>query len=208
MFFENLKIALTALWANKMRSILTTLGIIIGVASVIAVVSLVQGLNHGISTELEGVGSTYILVVPDPGEERHSMGARMPDLTYEDGLAIVRGAPEIREFTPIFFTTSQTKHLDTRHTMPVLGVGPSYQDVVNHWVDRGRFFTPLDIETKKRVATIGVEAARKLGIEDDPLGKTIQIDGNPFTVVGIMEPKGRMFGQDNDDLALIPFTTA
>jgi len=208
MFFENLKIALLGLWANKMRSILTTLGVIIGVAAVIAVVSLVQGMEYGISSDLEGVGATYILVVPDAGEDRNSMGSRVPDLTYEDGIAVLKGAPEIREFTPIFFTGAEAKYKDTRHSMYVLGVGESYQDVVNHWVEKGRFFTPLDLEAKKRVCTIGIETARKLGIDEDPIGKVIQVGGNSFTVVGLMEEKGRMFGQDNDDIVLIPFTTA
>ncbi|MGH9457836.1 MAG: ABC transporter permease [Thermoanaerobaculia bacterium] len=208
MFGENFKIALKALWANKMRSVLTTLGIIIGVASVIAVVSLVQGMEHGIASELEGVGATYILVVPDAGDQRRQMNPSIPDLTYDDGIAVLRGATEIVSFTPIFFRGSEVRHLDSRHSTMLLGVSESYQDVVNHWVDRGRFFTPIDIREKKRVATIGVEVARKLGIEDEPLGKQIQIDGNAFTIVGLMEAKGRMFGQDQDDVILIPFPTA
>ncbi|HVR43092.1 MAG TPA: ABC transporter permease [Thermoanaerobaculia bacterium] len=208
MFFENLRIALKALWANKLRSVLTTLGVIIGVASVIAVVSLVQGMEHGIANELEGVGATYIRVFPDAGEQRQQLNPRVPDLTYADGTAVLRGAPEIAAFTPIFFRTTELRHLDTRHSALLLGVSETYQEVVNHWVDRGRFFTPIDIAEKKRVATIGVEAARKLGIESDPLGRTIQIDGNAFTLVGLMEEKGQMFGQDQDDLVLIPFTTA
>ncbi len=209
MFSENLRIALKALWANKLRSILTTLGIIIGVASVIAVVSLVQGMERTFANELQGVGATYIMVFPDAGEEaRRTMNPKIPDLTYADGVAVLRSAPDVGGFTPIFFTPAEAKVGDLRHRLNLLGVSESYQDVVNHWVDRGRFFTPLDMENKKRVATIGVEAARKLGIEDDPIGKVVQINEAPFTVVGVMESKGRMFGQDNDDLVLIPFTTA
>jgi putative ABC transport system permease protein len=208
MFSENLKIALKALWANKMRSILTTLGIIIGVASVIAVVSLVQGMEHGIASELEGVGATYIRVVPDAGEQRNTFNPRIPSLTYDDGVAVLNGSPEIVEFTPIFFRNAELRLGDTRHGATMLGVSESYQDVVNHWVDRGRFFTPLDVAEKKRVATIGVEAASKLGIAGDPIGKVIRIEGNAFTIVGTMEKKGQMFAQDQDDLVLIPFTTA
>ncbi|HEY0591604.1 MAG TPA: ABC transporter permease, partial [Thermoanaerobaculia bacterium] len=169
MFSENLKIALKALWANKMRSILTTLGIIIGVASVIAVVSIVQGMEHGIATELEGVGATYIRVVPDAGEQRNTFNPKIPSLTYDDGVAVVDASPEIIEFTPIFFRNAELRVGDTRHSATMLGVSESYQDVVNHWVDRGRFFTPIDLLEKKRVATIGIEAARKLGIGDEPI---------------------------------------
>ncbi|MBW3565746.1 MAG: ABC transporter permease [Acidobacteria bacterium] len=208
MFGENLRIALVSLWANKLRSFLTTLGIIIGVASVIAVVSLVQGMEYNISSELEGVGATYILVVPDAGENRNAMGLRQPDLTYEDGLAVVRGASEIREFTPIFFTGVELKRRDVRHPSQLLGVSESYQDVVNHWVERGRFFSIIDVEGNKRVALIGTQVADKLGIAADPIGETIQISGTNFTVIGLMEEKGRTFGQDQDDIVLIPFTTA
>lgn len=208
MFAENLSIALKALWANKMRSILTTLGVIIGVASVIAVVSLVQGMQHGLSQELQGVGATYVTVFPDAGEERNTLAPKIPALTYEDGEAIVRGASEIREFTPIFFRNAETQHLDQRHTLILLGVSESYQEVVNHWVDHGRFFTSFDMEAKKQVCMIGIEAARQLGIDSEPIGKVIRINGTPFTVVGIMEKKGSSFGQDRDDLVLIPFPTA
>jgi putative ABC transport system permease protein len=207
MFLENLRIALKALWANKLRSILTTLGIIIGVASVIAVISLVQGMQHNISRELEGVGATYLRVVPDAGEQRQSFGVQLPELTYEDGLAVVRQAPEIVEFTPILLQNVETRYRDERHSVVLLGVSESYQDVVNHWVDRGRFFTALDVRGRKRVCTIGYEAARKLGLTE-PIGKSIFVDGNAFTIVGIMEKKGSSFGQDQDDIVLIPFPTA
>ncbi|MFN2239005.1 MAG: ABC transporter permease [Thermoanaerobaculia bacterium] len=208
MFGENLKIALRALWANKLRSILTTLGIIIGVASVIAVVSLVQGMEHGIATELEGVGATYIRVVPDMEDQRQQLNPKVPALTYEDGEAVLRGAPEIIAFTPIMFRNASLQYRDSRHTSTLLGIGESYQDVVNHWVDRGRFFTPLDLAEKKRVATVGSEVVRKLGIDGDPIGKAIRVEGNAYTIVGVMEKKGQMFGQDQDDLVLIPFTTS
>ncbi|HVT02507.1 MAG TPA: ABC transporter permease [Thermoanaerobaculia bacterium] len=207
MFIENFKIALKALWANRMRSVLTTLGIIIGVASVIAVVSLVQGLEHGLATQLQGVGATYVQVVPDAGED-FSYNRKYPRLTYEDGLAVMKASSEIRQFTPVFFTNAQSKYLDRRHELFLLGVSESYQDVVNHWVEKGRFFTPLDVEGKKRVCTIGIEAARKLGLGGQPIGKVLDLNGTSFTVIGVMEKKGRMFGQDRDDLILIPFPTA
>ncbi|MEO8036991.1 MAG: ABC transporter permease, partial [Acidobacteriota bacterium] len=100
MFLENLKIALRAIFANKMRSILTVLGVMIGVASVIAVVSLVQGLQYKISADLEGIGSNYIEVFPDPGEERNPFPQKLPDLNISDAEAVRSGVPSIRSFTP------------------------------------------------------------------------------------------------------------
>jgi putative ABC transport system permease protein len=209
MLSENVRIALTSILANKLRAALTTLGIMIGVASVIAVVSLVQGLKQRFADDLAGVGATYILVFPDAGDERNTMAPKIPALTYEDGLAVVRQAPEIRNFTPIFYRPgAEAKYKDLRHSTTLLGVGESYQDVVNHWVDRGRFFTALDMEARKRVCVVGDELAKKLGIELSPIGKVVQVAGSSFTVVGVMEKRGRMFADDYDDLVLIPFPTS
>jgi putative ABC transport system permease protein len=208
MFFENLKIALRAISANKLRSILTVLGVMIGVASVIAVVSLVQGMQYKISKDLQDIGSSFIEVYPDPGEQRNPFLQRLPDLTVDDAAAVRRGTTSIREFTPIFMTTAQTKYGNARHGAQMYAVNGTYQEVVNHWVEHGRFFTPLDEESKKRVAVIGQEVASSLKLGSDPLGKVIQINTGSFTVVGVLEKKGGTFGNNQDDLLLIPFSTA
>src|ERR1043166_4420975 len=107
MFAENLKIALRAITANKMRSILTVLGVMIGVAAVIAVVSLVQGMQYKISADLRDSGSNYIEVFPDPGEQRNPFLQKMPDLTVDDAEAVRRGTTSVREWTPIFIGQAQ-----------------------------------------------------------------------------------------------------
>ncbi|MGZ8709687.1 MAG: ABC transporter permease, partial [Thermoanaerobaculia bacterium] len=208
MFLENLKIALRAILANKMRSILTVLGVMIGVAAVIAVVSIVQGLQHKISNDLADIGSNFIEVFPDPGEQRNPFLQKMPDLTIDDAAAVRRGTTSIEDFTPIFIAQAQTKYGDARHSVQLYAVGPSYQEIVNHWVEHGRFFTAVDEEQRKRVATIGIDAAKDLNLGDNPLGKLIQVDNNTFTVVGVMEKKGGSFGNNQDDIILIPFSTA
>ncbi|HXG59460.1 MAG TPA: ABC transporter permease [Thermoanaerobaculia bacterium] len=208
MFLENLRIALRAIWANKLRSFLTVLGVMIGVASVIAVVSLVQGMQYKISADLREIGSNFIEVYPDPGEERNPFLQKMPELTIEDAEAVRRGTTSIGHFTPFYIRNAETKNGSLRHRVQMYAVNDAYQEVVNHWVDRGRFFTPLDVEAKKRVCIVGLEVVRKLGLGAEPIGKQIQIDGNGFTVVGVLEKKGGSFGQDRDDLILIPFSTA
>ena len=208
MFLENLKIALRAILANKMRSILTVLGVMIGVAAVIAVVSIVQGLQHKISNDLADIGSNFIEVFPDPGEQRNPFLQKMPDLTMDDAAAVRRGTTSIQDFTPIFIAQAQTKYGDARHSVQLYAVGPSYQEIVNHWVEHGRFFTAVDEEQRKRVATIGIDAAKDLNLGDNPIGKLIQVDNNTFTVVGVMEKKGGSFGNNQDDILLIPFSTA
>jgi putative ABC transport system permease protein len=208
MFLENLKIALRAIFANKMRSILTVLGVMIGVASVIAVVSLVQGMQYKISQDLQSIGSTFIEVYPDPGDRRNPFLQKMPDLTVDDAQAVRRGTSAIREFTPIYIANAQMKYGDARHTSQMYAVNGAYQEIVNHWVQHGRFFTPLDEEGKKRVAVIGQEVIEGLKLGREPIGKLIQVNGNAFTVIGIFEKKGGTFGNNQDDLIAIPFSTA
>ena len=208
MFLENLKIALRAISANKMRSILTVLGVMIGVAAVIAVVSLVQGMQYKISSDLQNIGSNFFEVLPDPGEERNPFLQKQPDLTMDDAEAVRKGTTAIRQFTPIYFATVQTKYGDARHQTTLYGISDAYQEVVNHWIDHGRFFTPLDSENKKRVCVVGLDVIEKLNLGTNPLAKEIQIDGNGFTVVGVFEKKGGTFGNNQDDVIGIPFSTA
>jgi putative ABC transport system permease protein len=207
MFFENVKIALRAIGANKMRSILTVLGVMIGVAAVIAVVSLVQGMQYQISNQLESVGATFIRVVPDFSAARGNPFLPVPSLTYEDAIAVKRGATAVRDFTPLFIGNASLKNGDTRHDTSLLGVNQSYPDVANQFVDHGRFFGTLDEEAKKRVAVLGFEAARQLGLSD-AVGKDIRMDDNNFTVIGVMEKRGSSIGNDPDDVIYIPFATA
>jgi len=207
MFFENVKIALRAIGANKMRSILTVLGVMIGVAAVIAVVSLVQGMQYQISNQLESVGATFIRVVPDFSASRGNPFLPVPSLTYEDAIAVKRGATAVRDFTPLFIGNASLKNGDTRHDTSLLGVNQSYPDVANQFVDHGRFFGTLDEEAKKRVAVLGFEAARQLGL-GDAVGKDIRMDDNNFTVIGVMEKRGSSIGNDPDDVIYIPFATA
>ena len=208
MFFENLKIALRAIAANKMRSILTVLGVMIGVAAVIAVVSIVQGLQYKISNDLESIGSKYIEVYPDPGEQRNPFLQKMPDLTIDDAAAVRKHTTAIKDFTPLFINSVETRSGSQRHRVQMYAVNGSYQEILNHWVEHGRFFTPVDEEQKKHVAVIGLQVQEDLNLGDNPIGKVILIDNTQYTVVGVMEKKGGTFGNNQDDLVLIPFSTA
>jgi putative ABC transport system permease protein len=205
MFTENLKIALRAIRANKMRSILTVLGVMIGVAAVIAVVSIVQGFQYKISNDLNQIGASFIEVFPQ-GDRRNPF--QVPELTIDDATAVRRQTTSIRDFTPIFVSSAETRHGDARHSVQVYAVNRSYPEIVNHWVDRGRFFTPVDEEQRKRVCVVGIEVVKELELGDDPLGKIIQVDTNTFTIVGVLEKKGGSLGGNQDDIVIIPFATA
>ncbi len=208
MIIENFRIAVKAIWSNKMRSVLTTLGIIIGVAAVIAVVSIVQGLNYVISNALEGVGATYIRVIPERHRNNPELAGRDIHLTYEDGQAIMEQASTLAEFTPIYFRSARTYYGDNQHDTTLLGVGSAYQEVNNHWVARGRFFSPLDLERHARVCLVGLTVIDDLELGNNPIGKDILVGKASLTIVGIMEKKGQMFGRDQDDVVMIPITTA
>ena len=209
-FFENLLTAFEALRANAMRSILTTLGIIIGTAAVIAVVSIVQGLQFMISTQLEGVGTTYIMVFPDNSQQQGpGIVARQVKLTWEDGQEILRRVPGVSQITPVVAGPLRMKYRDRQHTPDfVLGVGESYPDVNNHTVETGRFLSRIDVERRRKVIVLGTKIIEELRLGSDPIGKEIYVGHLPVTVIGVMEERGQALGSDNDNLAFLPFDTA
>jgi putative ABC transport system permease protein len=205
---ENFWVALKALGANKMRSVLTTLGIIIGVAAVVAVVSIVQGLNFFIAGELQGVGATYIRVLPFRDDNEPSHAARDVRLTLEDVRALAERTSEVAAVTPILYRPARVRAGARRFTTYLLGVSEEYEDVLNHTAARGRFFGPLDVRSRARVCTVGEEIVRRLQLGADPIGAEIEVDGRPCTVIGVMEKKGETFGQNRDEIVWLPYTTA
>jgi putative ABC transport system permease protein len=207
-FVENFRVALAALRANKMRSILTTLGIIIGVAAVVAVVSIVQGLQFMISRELEGVGATFIIVDPKfpqvPG-----IAARQVKLTWEDGLAIRERVAGVRFICPVLIGQETVKYRDRQHTPDfIFGTNEDWPEVANYWVERGRFFSRLDLEGRKKVAVVGSNVVKELKLGQEPLSKQIYVGKYPATIIGVMEDKGQALGMDYDDLVYLPFDSA
>ena len=205
---ENFWVALKALGANKMRSVLTTLGIIIGVAAVVAVVSIVQGLNFFIAGELQGVGATYIRVLPFRDDNEPFHAARDVRLTLEDVRAIADRTSEVAAVTPILYRPARVRAGGRRFTTYLLGVSEEYEDVLNHTAARGRFFGPLDVRSRARVCTVGEEIVRRLQLGPQPIGAEIEVDGRSCTVIGVMEKKGETFGQNRDEIVWLPYTTA
>jgi putative ABC transport system permease protein len=209
-FLENFRIALAALRANLMRSILTTLGIIIGVAAVIAVVSIVQGLQYTITEQLQGVGATFIAVsAKNDRNNIPGLAARQVKLTWEDGQAIEEKVPGVKMMSPFILGRAAVKYKDRKHNpFMIIGATENYQDVTNQTVDRGRFLSEVDLENHRKVTIIGPKIAEELNLGPDPLGKEIYIDAAPATVIGVMEKKGQNLGMDFDDIVYIPFSSA
>jgi len=208
-FFENFRIAIAALRANLMRSILTTLGIIIGVAAVIAVVSIVQGLQYTITSELQGVGATFMVISVKTDRQLPGLVARQVKLTYDDARTIEEKVPGVKILTPTIFGRATLKFRDRKHTpFAVIGVNENWQDVTNQTVDVGRFLSKVDLENRRKVVVIGHKVADELNLGRQPVGQEIYLDTYPATVIGVMEKKGQNLGLDYDDLVFVPFDSA
>jgi putative ABC transport system permease protein len=208
-FFENFRVAFAALRSNLLRSILTTLGIIIGVAAVITVVSLVQGMQFMITKELQGVGATFVMVLPNLQHGQPDSVARQIKLTWEDGQEIRRRLPGVRLITPTVVGQSDLHYRDRSYTPDlILGANQDWPDVNNFTVEEGRFFSQLDVSDRRKVAVVGREVVNGLALGDDPIGKEIYVGRYPATIIGVMEKKGQSLGQDLDNLVFIPFDSA
>ncbi|HET6374137.1 MAG TPA: ABC transporter permease [Candidatus Polarisedimenticolia bacterium] len=208
MFGENLAIAFRALWANKMRSLLTTLGVVIGVAAVIAVVSIVQGFFFAVNNLFKDLGSGWVRVIAQQPDDPEWEGRALRALYRDDAEYLKDHAPLVRDVAPGMFGSLTIKNGDRRSTTTILGTVPGYMDIVSFYVDRGRFFTAIDDRQRRKVCAIGAKVIEKLEIDEPVVGRQIQIGADSFTIVGVMEARGELIGLSLDDYIFIPFGTA
>jgi len=207
-FLENVLMALKAIWANKMRSMLTTLGIVIGTAAVIAVVSIVQGFSQVITNEVQNLGANTIIVSPfrPPGKDGDKLGKIV--LTWEDGQAVMRTCPSVSVATPIVQQFGEVKFGEERSQYQIIGVQPVFQDVRNYYVDAGRFFSALDDTARTNACVIGHGVLKDLKLPDNPIGRDLLVSGRNCSIIGVMEPKGELLGQELDKFVMLPYGTA
>jgi len=187
---------------------LTTLGIVIGTAAVIAVVSIVQGFSQVITNEVQNLGSNTLVVRPQrpAGKDGEKLGKIV--LTWEDGQALMRVCPSVSIVTPILQDFGTVKFEDQKADYPVAGVQPVFQDVRNYYVETGRFFSALDDSGRAAVTVIGHGVLRDLKLPDNPLGRDLLVRGRAYRIIGVMESKGQILGQDLDKFVIIPYGTA
>jgi len=210
MMLSVLKIAITALGRNKGRSALTMLGIIIGVASVIAMVSLGQGAQKQVKEQIASMGTNLLIV--QAGSQR-SGGMRggagtSTTLTVEDVQAIVREVPAVAAASPNVSASTPLVAGNLNWSARAEGVDISYPQIRARGVASGQFFTEADVRSAARVAVIGQTAATQLFGGADPVGQTMRVRNLPFRVVGVLEAKGQsQWGQDQDDTLVLPYTT-
>lgn len=197
--YQSIKMALKSILGNKVRSFLTMLGIIIGVSSVITLVSVGQGTTSSITEQLEGLGTDLLTV--------NIMGrGATTSLTYAEvkSLSEIEG---IKAVSPVINGSATVKKGTINDAYTIEGITPAYEEVKDFHVQAGRYILDIDNEYRMKVALIGTEVAGDFFGTDNPVGQTLQLNGSSFTVVGLLESIGTSATESNDDKILIPITT-
>ena len=204
---EITRTAVRALRRNKTRSMLTALGIIIGVGAVIAAFAVGAGANKSIDEQISSFGSNFIMVFPDRGAMSTSTTQRY--LTYDDALAIEQQVSGIDAVAPMVNTSVTLIYGNTNWSTSVIGSTSSYSYVQDREISQGRDINDSDVRQSNKVCVIGRTIATKMFNGENPLGKMIRINKIPFQIVGIFAEKGQsQMGSDQDDLVLVPLTAA
>ena len=207
-FLLNIKEALQSLAANKMRSLLTILGIVIGVASVIALLSVGQGAGDSITGEIESIGTNVIYILDGNDAEEVS---NPKDLTLRDARALNTSANtgDIAFVAPVISRSAEVSFSDSSRNASILGVTPDYQFVQNITMAEGDFITDGHVEGRSAVVVLGPEIAdRLLGRHTGIVGNTLRIGGYPYRIVGVTEAKGGSAFNNPDTYIFIPISTA
>ena len=209
---ESALMAFDTLRANKLRSLLTILGVTVGVVTVIFMVSIIQGLNKAFAQQIEALGSNAIWATkfdPSFGHQPTTEEIHRKDLTLEDAEAIRNEAPSVLSVSPIHRKIAETvRYNDKQSDTPiVIGVTPYYEFTQSSYVGRGRFITDTDMRERANICVLGIDLVKALFPYEEPIDKEIKINGKPFKVVGVMEPLGNFLGQSRDNTAFIPITT-
>ena len=206
---EGTRAALMAIRANALRSALTALGIIIGVAAVIAVVAVMQGLASSITRQLDDLAADMVIVNAYTPQQDVLIGLRNT-LSAEDFETLRDHVNGIEDITPMAMpislggrVRSSTRSISTQ----ILGTQESYQRIVRVYTDQGRFLSASDELRRRRVVVLGPTVARDLDLLPDPVGRFVEIGGEWFRVVGVAEPRGSLFGFDQDNYLIAPFST-
>lgn len=206
------RVALRAIWRNKIRSLLTALGIIVGIAAVIAVVAIGTGAGEQMKGSISSMGKNLVMIFPNSMRVGGmSMGAGASNtLTAEDGEQIERDFPNlVLGQTPMMRAGGQVIYAEKNWNTSISGVGSGFP-IVRGWdVGKGTFFSEDDIQTGRRVLILGQTVVDNLFAKgEDPIGKNIRVKNMSFKVIGVMEKKGtNSFGQDQDDILIMPYTT-
>ena len=209
---ETIRTAVAALNARRMRSLLTMLGILIGIAAVMLTVGLGQGAQASITSQINSLGSNLLIVSPSSSTSSGGFrggGSAVSTLTTADAamLADPTVAPDIAAVAPVSSTSGSLQSSSTTWTSTVVGTTPEWLTVRAREVASGRFFTAAELDGSSNVAVIGSETATELFSDGSPVGQTISVNGQSFTVIGVLSSAGSSGVSNEDDTVLVPLTT-
>ena len=209
MYKEGFLMAWSSLIANKMRSLLTMLGIIIGVAAVIALVSIGYGVRQQITESISSLGSNLLMVYPGAPRTPGVRPVSEANKTIKMGdYEAISKMDSVQAASPVASNSYLTVYMSKNWTTTVNGANADFQYVNNWTMKSGRFITDSQIERRERVAVIGATVAKNLFGNEDPIGKDIRIHKNSFKIVGVLDEKGSgTMGNDQDDVIVVPYTT-
>lgn len=209
-FFETAKSALTAIFTNRMRSFLTVLGIVIGVTSVILLISLVSGLKTYITSQIEGLGANLLIVIPGRiGGARSPGGVQANRLIFSDAVNL-RNKFQLEAETSAAIQRNATLKYGNKEDIgaAIFGVEANYIKIITIKLTEGRFFKESEAQSARRVAVIGTTVKNNLFGENKVLGESLDVAGLKYTVVGVLGSRGAVFGIDFDNSIYVPFSQA
>ena len=207
LFWTTIKLALRSLAANKLRTLLTMLGMIIGVGSVITMLALGHGMQQQVLSNISAMGKNLLAVHPKWTGTNGVINASRENLTVGDARALLRDVPQIRRVTPVLGQRKQITYMDKNTNCEVVGCATTLLVVRNYTIIKGRMFNHFETRLESHVAVLGPQTAYDLFGVLNPIGQTIYIAGNRFEVIGLLKAKGSRGWFNPDNQVLIPYTT-
>lgn len=207
--WEGLKIALEALRTHRMRAILSTLGIVIGITMVVGIASIIDGLNRAFYSSISALGSDtlYIQKIPWFADDFWTYRNRK-DITLKEAEAVEKYATLVTAVAPIVGTGRDVKYGSQKlNDVVIIGTNDQYRETDNAEPELGRYLSESDVHRNRHVCVLGYEVAQKLFEYVSPLGRTVKLGGHPFQVIGVLEEKGKFLGIDMDTRVYIPIGT-
>ncbi|HIK36238.1 MULTISPECIES: ABC transporter permease [unclassified Thermosynechococcus] len=204
---ESVRMAIATLKANRLRSGLTMLGIIIGNAAVIAMVGVGQGAQRYAASQFESLGPNTLFIVPGTPQARNRTFNVPQTLVLEDAKAIATQVPTVKEVAPQIQVQQRVTYRGRNTNVLIVGTTPTFPSVRSFTVAQGRFISDKDVERHRRVVILGSDLAKKLFINENPVGQQVRIKNLSFEVIGVMAEKGAFLGNNQDEAAYIPITT-
>ncbi len=206
-FVESVNMAVKTLVANKLRSTLTMLGIIIGNGAVIATIGVGQGAQQFVAQQVQSLGTNLLFVIPGSPKAQSRPVLPPKTLVLGDAEAIASQVPTVKAVAPQLNARERVIYRNGNLPTTVVGVTPEFPGVRNFQVAKGRFVTDLDLQENSLIAVLGSEVATDLFGNADPIGQQVRIKNRSFLVVGVMAPKGSTFGRNEDDVVFVPLST-